>query len=90
MTVCAAALFAVNHALALTQGHVFIAVPLVAPFVFLLGLAGLIDPRVAWSIGPRGQHLPAGVKAVGIGLLVAGLAISYYLLVYVYRSPQPA
>jgi len=86
--ICAAigaGLLAINHFSAARDGAIWIFILFLAPMFTLLGLGGLVDPRILWSIGPRGKLLPKGVRLLGAGLAVAGIAVSAALILLVYR-----
>jgi hypothetical protein len=60
-------------------GEVYLIAILACPTMVLLGLGGLVDPRVLWSLGPQRRGFPVGVRVAGSALLVLGLACSVYL-----------
>lgn len=76
---------AVNHYNAMDSGKVYLWAILLAPMLFLLGIGGLFDPRIALSIGPKGQHFPLKIKVIGGLLAVAGMLVSAYLALGFYR-----
>jgi len=45
-----------------------------------LGLGGLVDPRLLWSIGPRRRELPTWIRIAGALLAVAGLGVGVLLV----------
>jgi hypothetical protein len=86
--ICAAigaGLLAVNHLSIERDGAFRFGILFLAPMFTLLGLGGLVDPRIFWSIGPRGQVLPTAVKVVGACLAMAGIAVSVALIFLVYE-----
>ena len=50
------------------------------PLCVLLGIAGLVDPRIVYSIGPRRKSFPVGIRIVGACCLVLSLTISGLLM----------
>lgn len=80
-----AGLLAVNHFSATRSGAIWLGILFLAPMFTFLGLGGLIDPRIFWSIGPRGKHLPSGIKVIGACLAMAGVGVSVVLVFLVYR-----
>jgi hypothetical protein len=75
-----AAFLIVDHLTLAHGGSFSLAIVFLAPMFTLLGLGGLVDPRIVWSIGPRGKSLPTGIKVVGACLAMAGIAVSGGLL----------
>jgi hypothetical protein len=76
-------LLVVNH-LTARGGVLWLAIVFLAPMVTLLGIGGLIDPRVLWSIGPRGKLLPRAIRIAGGCLALAGIVVSAVLVFAVY------
>lgn len=88
VAVMSGGILAANHACFLHQGRTILAIVLLAPMFLLLGVSGLVDPRVVWSIGPAGRELPLGIKLIGVALAVAGLVASAFLMFAVYNFPN--
>ncbi len=42
------------------------------PFLGMICLGGIIDPRIAVAIGPKGRHLPFRYKLIGLVFAVLG------------------
>ncbi|MCW3051713.1 MAG: hypothetical protein JWN14_883 [Chthonomonadales bacterium] len=74
-----------NHYEAMNSGKIYMWILFIAPMIFFLGVGGLIDPRILWSIGQHGRHFPTRIKLVGGMLAIAGLIVSAYLALGVYR-----
>jgi hypothetical protein len=55
-----------------------------APLGLFLGLGGLVEPRIMWSVGKYGKHLPVKFKIVGCVLAAAGVAVTLLLVFLVY------
>ena len=85
LALVAGGLLAWNHSNSMHGGEGSLAIVLFAPLFLLLGIGGLVDPRLAWAIGPRAQHFPMRIKVIGGFLAVAGLAVSAYLSLGVYH-----
>ncbi|MFH1467610.1 MAG: hypothetical protein ABIO70_24705 [Pseudomonadota bacterium] len=68
-----------------TAHKVLLAALFCAPTVTLLGLAGLADPRVIWSLGPRRHGMPVAVRAAGITVVILGVAASIWLAFWRYH-----
>ena len=90
VVVVAGGLLALNHYEAVSDGKVYLWLIFMAPLFLFLGIGGLIDPRILWSIGPKGQHFPMRIKVIGGLLAVAGLLVSAYLALGVYRLQEPS
>ena len=89
VAVFAGGLLALNHYEAMNDGKVYMMIVFLMPLFFLLGIGGLIDPRIIWSIGPKGQHFPMRIKVIGGLLAIAGMLVSAYLALGVYRLQEP-
>lgn len=82
----------VNHVLIDSQHVARLMILCLGPIAFFLGLGGMIDPRILWSVGKYGKGLPASCKITGGVLGTAGVVVTILLLVFVYRlaPPEPA
>ena len=76
---------AVNHFLGggLSVARLFLLV--LGPAGLLLGIGGMVEPRIVWSVGKYGQHLPVKYKVVGGALAAVGVVVSLVLAFVVYR-----
>jgi len=74
-----------NHLYAMDSGKIYLWIVMIAPMILFLGLGALIDPRIMHSISGKGQHFPMKIKVIGGVLAVAGLLLSAYLALGVYR-----
>jgi hypothetical protein len=88
IAVLSGGILAANHVFFLHQGKTILVIVLLAPMFLLLGVGGLVDPRLLWSIGPAGRELPLGIKLIGVGIAVAGLLVSAFLMFAVYNFPN--
>lgn len=59
------------------------------PIAFFLGIGGIVEPKIVWSVGKYGKHLPAIYKLIGGALGFLGLAVTLFLLLFVYRLGPP-
>ncbi len=78
---------AANHA-AYVWKDSFYVVLLLGPFMMVIGLGGLIDPRVLAAIGVKGRALPLRFRVAGHLLALGGLACSAALFYWVYGQPS--
>ncbi len=74
----------INEWMSAARGEVYLIAILACPAMALLGLAGLVDPRLLWSIGEHRKTYPRWVRATGIALVVLGLACSAALALWRY------
>lgn len=56
-----------------------------APIALALGLGGIVEPKVLWSLGKHGADLPMEYKVIGGVLGAAGLLLGL-ALIFVYRA----
>jgi len=82
--VAVVAILALHHWYVMSEGRAFFAALFLLPPFGMLALGGLIYPPILWSIGKYGKDLPAGIKAIGIALVLAGLGVGFYLFKFVY------
>lgn len=54
------------------------------PLALFLGLGGMVEPRIVWSVGKYGKHLPAIYKVMGGSLAALGVAVTMLLIWFVY------
>ena len=59
------------------------------PNCFFLGIGGMIEPKIVWSVGKYGKHLPVIYKLIGGALGALGVAVTLLLLLFVYRLGPP-
>ena len=88
MVIVCGGLLAWNHYNMLQSGQAYIWIIVLAPLFFSLGIGGLIDPRIAWAIGPRAGQFPLRIKVIGGFLALMGLALSAYLALGVYHIQE--
>ncbi len=74
----------INEWMSQGKGEVYLIAVLACPAMVLMGLAGLWEPRVLWSLGRDRTDSPGWVRGLGIVLLVLGLACSGWLAVIRY------
>lgn len=84
MTAAAALGLLANHFMADSQNSVSLMILALAPIALLLGIGGIVEPKVIWSLGKYGTHLPFKYKLVGGVLGVLGLVVSLVLVFFVY------
>lgn len=80
-----ALLLGVNHWSAVDDQKAYIWAILVGPSAVLIGIAGLVDPRIALAIGKYGTHLPLAFKLGAAAIVVLGLGLSALLALRVYH-----
>ncbi len=82
MLIAALALFLTNLLLVWVTGRYFVIVVLLIPSLTLVGIAGLIEPKIALAISPNAGELglPLWTRIVGIALMVGGMAVGGWLL----------
>jgi hypothetical protein len=54
------------------------------PLGLMLGIGGLIEPKIMWAVGKYGKTLPGIYKISGALLVAAGVIITILLVVFVY------
>lgn len=69
----------INEWMATSQREILVITLLVGPTVTLLGLAGLWEPRVIWSLGALRRQLPAHVRILGVAIITLGVLTSAWL-----------
>lgn len=74
-----------NHSMATANSSVSLGLLCIAPLGMFLGIGGAIEPKILWSMGKYGEHLPVKYKVIGGILGVAGLALTFFLALVVYR-----
>ena len=84
MAVAAAIGLLVNHFMAETQGAVRLGILCLGPMSLLLGIGGSVEPKVLWSLGKFGEHLPVKYKIIGGSLAGAGVLLTLVLVFFVY------
>jgi hypothetical protein len=60
-----------------------------SPIAFFLGIGGIVEPKIVWSVGKYGKHLPVTYKLIGGALGAMGVAVTMFLLLFVYRLGPP-
>ena len=85
-----------NHFMIEFQSTAKLMVLCVGPIALFLGIGGMIEPKIVWSVGKYGKHLPVIHKLIGGALGALGVAVTFFLLLFVYRlgppepNPKPA
>jgi hypothetical protein len=82
-----------NHYMIGSHGVARLMLLCLGPLAFFLGIGGMIEPKILWSVGKYGKHLPIIYKVIGGALGGLGLAVTLLLLLFVYRlepaAPKP-
>ena len=78
-----------NHWLAESQNTVRLLLLLLCPLALFLGLGGIIEPKILWSMGKYGKLLPIKYKLLGGVLGAAGVVVTLILVFYVYPLGRP-
>ena len=73
-----------NHFLADSQQVVRLMILCFGPLGLFVGLGGIVEPRIIWSVGKYGAHLPLKYKLIGGGLAAAGVVVTLLLVFFVY------
>ncbi len=95
MVVAAAVGLLLNHFLIDSQQVGRLMILCMGPIAFFLGIGGLIEPKIVWSVGKYGKDLPAVYKVIGGVLGCVGLVVTGLLFMFVYQlgplepSPSP-
>lgn len=83
-----------NHFMIELQGTAKLMILCVGPIALFLGIGGMVEPKILWSVGKYGKHLPVVYKVIGGVLGALGVAVTLLLLIFVYRlgpsEPAPA
>src|SRR5687768_5094934 len=74
----------VNHFMAGSQSAVNLMILAIGPMGLLLGIGGIVEPKVIWALGKYGEHLPLKYKVIGGALGVAGVLVTLLLIFVVY------
>ena len=69
----------------LFDGSVFLWPLFLAPLLFLLGIAGVIDPNVVRAIGKYGKNSPLHYKIIGYSLMGVWLVIMIIIAVLMFQ-----
>ena len=67
MAAAAAVGLLINHFMPESQSAARLMLLCLGPMALLLGIGGSVEPKVIWSLGKYGQHLP--LKYCGVALL---------------------
>lgn len=84
MSAAAAIGLLVNHFMAESQNAVNLMILAVGPISLFLGIGGMIEPKVLWSLSKYGEHLPIKYKIIGGVLGGAGVLLTLILVFAVY------
>jgi len=90
LAVAAAIGLLLNHFAAGSQNFVYLMVLCLGPIALFLGIGGLFEPKILWSVGKYGKHLPVIYKLIGGTLGALGVAVTILLVLYVYPLGPPA
>lgn len=77
-----------NHFMAESQTVARLMILCLAPLGVFVGLGGIVEPRIVWSIGKYGAHLPLKYKLIGGALAAAGVIATLFLVFFVYPLGQ--
>ncbi|MBC7853581.1 MAG: hypothetical protein IAF94_09105 [Pirellulaceae bacterium] len=78
-----------NHWMAESQNTVRLMILCLGPMMLFLGIGGIVEPRIFWSLGKYGQHLPIKYKFMGGALGAAGVVVTIVLVFFVYPLGRP-
>jgi hypothetical protein len=79
-----------NHFMIESQGVAKLMILCLGPIALFLGIGGMVEPKIVWSVGKHGKHLPVIYKLIGGALGGLGVASTLLLLLFVYRLGPPA
>lgn len=80
----------IHHFTAESQNVARLLILGLGPMALFLGLGGMVEPRIVWSVGRHGKHLPGIYKVIGGSLGALGVAVTILLLLFVYPVGPPA
>jgi hypothetical protein len=75
----------VNHWSVVDDGKAYVWAILVGPSAVLIGIAGVVDPRIALATGKYGTHLPLAFRLAAAAIIALGLGLSALLALRVYH-----
>jgi hypothetical protein len=75
---------AANHWVFVSDQEYYVALVALGPLTAMIGLGGLVEPRLIMAIGVHGKALPFRLRLAGHLLVFAGLATSVALVFFVY------
>ncbi len=78
-----------NHYMIDSQNVGKLIILCLGPIAFFLGIGGIVEPKILWSVGKYGKHLPVIYKLIGGALGAMGVAVTICLLLFVYRLGPP-
>jgi hypothetical protein len=78
-----------NHYMIESQNVGRLIILCLGPIAFFLGIGGIVEPKIVWSVGKYGKHLPVIYKLIGGALGAMGVAVTICLLLFVYRLGPP-
>ena len=94
MAAAAAIGLLINHFMIESQHVGRLMILCFGPIALFLGIGGMVEPKILWSVGKFGKHLPVIYKLIGGALGALGVAVTILLLLFVYRlgppEPQPS
>jgi hypothetical protein len=84
MAAAAAVGLLINHFMPESQSAARLMLLCLGPMALLLGIGGSVEPKVIWSLGKFGQHLPLKYKIIGGSLAGVGVVLTLILVFVVY------
>lgn len=88
MAIAAGLGLVINHFAVSMQSTASLMLLTIGPLGLFLGIGGAIEPKILWSMGKYGEHLPITYKVIGFALGLAGPAVTGILLL-VYKLGPP-
>ena len=89
MAVAAAIGLLVNHFAVGSQNVVYLMILCLGPIALFLGIGGVVEPKILWSVGKYGKDIPVVYKIIGAALGALGVAVTILLLLFAYRLGSP-
>ena len=87
LAIASAVGLALNHLMAGSQSVVQLIILCIGPIGLFLGLGGIIEPKILWSVGKHGRQLPVVYKLIGGVLGALGVVVTIVLMLFVYQPP---
>ena len=84
LSVAASMALVINHFMAGTQNILNLVIICVGPIGLFPGIGGLIEPKILFSVGKYGTHLPFVYKLIGGILGILGVLGTILLLLFDY------
>jgi hypothetical protein len=89
MAAAAAIGLLINHFMIGHQNVGKLMILALGPIAFFIGIGGIVEPKILWSVGKYGKQLPVIYKLIGGALGAVGVAVTFFLLLFVYRLGPP-